>query len=61
MAQKRVKAPTPARVNASEVLSSLASTSENSLTLPAAQAAFFARIGLNATRARLTAELAWGR
>ncbi len=58
MAQKRVKAPTPARVNASELLSLLASTSENTLHLPAAQAAFFARIGLDATRAKLTAELA---
>lgn len=34
---------------------------QNSFSLPAAQAAFLARLGLDAPRARLTAELAWGR
>ncbi len=32
----------------------------DSLAIPAAQAAFLARFGLDAPRARLTAELAWG-
>lgn len=56
MTRKTMKAPTLAGVNASELLSSAASTSESSLTLPVAQAAFFARIGLDATRARLAVE-----
>lgn len=63
MAHKRLRLVSPCQATTSPeiVLSPTDRSSENSFHLPAAQAAFLARLGLDATRARLTAELAWGR
>ena len=62
----RQKSTKPARVNGtgSGIVISLAArdTRLNSETLPEVQASYIAaRYGLDGNRARLTAELAWGR
>ena len=64
MAQKRLRPAPPCQAATGPEMLRMPtlSVSEHSAPLPAFQADFIAaRFGLDAVRARLTAELAWGR